>query len=599
MICTYQFIQKRYSELQKYCEAFKNLEPHTVEAAKKPTKFAAGEKWMHRFSTALHTDLYRDVGRPIKLIMLDEVQLIKNEHRATAKALHAIDAVYRLPISGTILVNRWLDAFGSLSCLRNHPFDTRKKFSRAFADGADGRSIADPSPTKENRFVKLLLGMVVCRPRSLLELPPITISDKYFWILERDVQELALYYTQKFLEAMKGANLPDARVTGAKREALNNATKAQQVVGNPRMLKDKDLDPIESMKAHGRKLFDRFCELFSDHNPSSKRFYMAIMDFLDRKVKPADVKRKLEDPTDEANKRIKTENPYLAPKIEGRSPGVDDAPGPSSNAVGSQKIEDRDDVLMLDYEDDNDDKVIGPIDGELPDEEYDPAGGAGGAENDDGDGPRPLELEEAVMSKDERKIWLAQVQGMTPEEVRSPRIEAHLTQLREILRDHPKEKVLSFSKFLKFQDLLERAIELEFPGGEWAVYRFDGSVKERLRISRIRSFGEHKGAAIMLITAGSGGAGLNLTAASLVIISEPWWRQADVEQAEARAYRLGQERPVFVYKFMGADAFIDEILLRMVQRKTMVSDRIMAKLRRTDDEKPTIPKQYPGAIGER
>jgi DNA repair protein RAD5 len=50
----------------------------------------------------------------------------------------------------------------------------------------------------------------------------------------------------------------------------------------------------------------------------------------------------------------------------------------------------------------------------------------------------------------------------------------------------------------------------------------------------------------MLITAGSGGAGLTLTAASHVILCEPWWRDSDEQQAIGRAYRLGQKLPVHV-----------------------------------------------------
>jgi SNF2 family DNA or RNA helicase len=101
-----------------------------------------------------------------------------------------------------------------------------------------------------------------------------------------------------------------------------------------------------------------------------------------------------------------------------------------------------------------------------------------------------------------------------------------------------------------------------------------------------------------LITAGSGGAGLNLTAASHVILCEPWWRDSDEQQVIGQAYRLSKELPVHVYKIYGVDSLVDEILTRLNSKKAVIINRIMEELRRPDEDQPTVPKQYKWDTGE-
>jgi SNF2 family DNA or RNA helicase len=102
----------------------------------------------------------------------------------------------------------------------------------------------------------------------------------------------------------------------------------------------------------------------------------------------------------------------------------------------------------------------------------------------------------------------------------------------------------------------------------------------------------------MLITADSGDAGLNITAASHVILCEPLWRDSDEQQAVGRTYRLGQKPPVHVYNIYGVDSLVDEVMTRLNSKKAVASNRIMKELRRSDEDKPTIPKQCKWGTGE-
>ena len=71
---------------------------------------------------------------------------------------------------------------------------------------------------------------------------------------------------------------------------------------------------------------------------------------------------------------------------------------------------------------------------------------------------------------------------------------------------------------------------------------------------------------LFLISLKAGGTGLNLTAADTVIHYDPWWNPAVEDQATDRAHRIGQDKPVFVYKLI-AQGTVEERMLELQQRK--------------------------------
>ena len=71
---------------------------------------------------------------------------------------------------------------------------------------------------------------------------------------------------------------------------------------------------------------------------------------------------------------------------------------------------------------------------------------------------------------------------------------------------------------------------------------------------------------LFLISLKAGGTGLNLTAADTVIHYDPWWNPAVEDQATDRAHRIGQDKPVFVYKLV-AQGTVEERMLELQQRK--------------------------------
>ncbi len=75
----------------------------------------------------------------------------------------------------------------------------------------------------------------------------------------------------------------------------------------------------------------------------------------------------------------------------------------------------------------------------------------------------------------------------------------------------------------------------------------------------------------MLVSLTAGGTGLNLTAADHVFLMDPWWNPAVEDQAADRAHRIGQERPVLVYRMVAKDT-VEERVLGLQERKRRVAE---------------------------
>ena len=79
---------------------------------------------------------------------------------------------------------------------------------------------------------------------------------------------------------------------------------------------------------------------------------------------------------------------------------------------------------------------------------------------------------------------------------------------------------------------------------------------------------------MFLISLKAGGTGLNLTAADYVIHMDPWWNPAVEDQASDRAHRMGQKRPVTIYRFV-CRGTIEERILELHARKRDLADGLL------------------------
>ena len=80
--------------------------------------------------------------------------------------------------------------------------------------------------------------------------------------------------------------------------------------------------------------------------------------------------------------------------------------------------------------------------------------------------------------------------------------------------------------------------------------------------------------ALFLISLKAGGFGLNLTVADYVVITDPWWNPAAEDQASGRAHRIGQRRPVTVYRLINGGT-LEERIVELHQRKRDLADGVL------------------------
>ena len=131
-------------------------------------------------------------------------------------------------------------------------------------------------------------------------------------------------------------------------------------------------------------------------------------------------------------------------------------------------------------------------------------------------------------------------------------------------------KALVFSQWTSLLDLAEPKLR----AAGLAFVRLDGSTRDRRKV--VRTFQDRSGPPLMLISLKAGGTGLNLTAADHVFLLDPWWNPAVEDQAADRAHRLGQDKPVMIYRLV-AEETVEERILLLQQRKREMADVVLGQ----------------------
>ncbi|MGI8602926.1 MAG: SNF2-related protein [Verrucomicrobiales bacterium] len=127
-------------------------------------------------------------------------------------------------------------------------------------------------------------------------------------------------------------------------------------------------------------------------------------------------------------------------------------------------------------------------------------------------------------------------------------------------------KVLVFSQFVEMLSIIRREVQ----GRGWRHFLLTGQSENRG--SLVEDFQNSDGAAVFLISLRAGGFGLNLTAASYVILFDPWWNPAVENQAIDRTHRIGQTCPVNAYRLLVKDSIEEKIRQLQKQKKTLAAD---------------------------
>ena len=178
-------------------------------------------------------------------------------------------------------------------------------------------------------------------------------------------------------------------------------------------------------------------------------------------------------------------------------------------------------------------------------------------------GPSVLAALEALLRLRQASCHSALVPGQQGKRDGSSKIERLLEALDEAAQDG--HKALVFSQWTSLLDLVEPHLQ----NAGIAFTRLDGSTRDRGAV--VAKFQDENGPPVMLVSLKAGGTGLNLTAADHVFLLDPWWNPAVEDQAADRAHRIGQERPVMVYRMVAKDT-VEERIFALQEKKRALAD---------------------------
>ena len=147
---------------------------------------------------------------------------------------------------------------------------------------------------------------------------------------------------------------------------------------------------------------------------------------------------------------------------------------------------------------------------------------------------------------------------------------AKLEQLMDMVVPMVEEgrKILIFSQFTSMLELIEQRLN----HSEIGYVKLTGKTKKRDEVITTFQSGQ---VPVFLISLKAGGVGLNLTAADTVIHYDPWWNPAAEDQASDRAWRIGQDKPVFVYKLI-TNQSIEEKIIALQKNKAELAQSILS-----------------------
>jgi superfamily II DNA or RNA helicase len=160
---------------------------------------------------------------------------------------------------------------------------------------------------------------------------------------------------------------------------------------------------------------------------------------------------------------------------------------------------------------------------------------------------------------------------LLPGQGTKPPPSAKLERLLELLDELIAEgrRIILFSQFTSMLDLIKPELDRRHHG--WVEL----TGKSRDRKTPVARFQQGE-VPLILVSLKAGGTGLNLTTADTVILYDPWWNPAVEAQAIDRAHRIGQSKPVFVYRMI-ATGTIEEKILILQQRKAALADTLWSE----------------------
>ncbi len=155
---------------------------------------------------------------------------------------------------------------------------------------------------------------------------------------------------------------------------------------------------------------------------------------------------------------------------------------------------------------------------------------------------------------------------LTPRPDDSPKLRRLIEIVEEAASNNRKVVVFSF-----FRDVIQRVLTAL---GPLAAGSITGSMPASQRQDLVNEFNRRSGPAVLINQIQAGGVGLNIQAASVVILTEPQWKPSTEEQAIARCHRMGQVRPVEVHRLLTENSVDEHMLLILARKSALFADYV-------------------------
>ncbi|KAK1973764.1 P-loop containing nucleoside triphosphate hydrolase protein [Colletotrichum cereale] len=474
-----------------------------------------------RENNVLHSELYEYLGKSSGICFLDEAQIAKNQNTLAHEAVQSLPFSIKIPVTGSMVHNTWVDAGGIINQLSLGIFNNVKHFQNAFSvAGAKrhGERSYKMEPSRKHHLLRLLLALTVSRPASLLRLPSREEHVDNFTVPDSASIEIALLVKKFFGACHMGR-------TDCEAKAIVHMVTAQKWASNQLLLK-----PLKPPKPHKE---DSESGIENDETQDSEASY-------DGETPQA---------SDNDDEDVEYDDDDGSEHLSGKEHQASDIQQSDSQSDSHELSEasaSRVDVLM----------------------------------HEDG--------ETDVLTEKEHVVWNRILDNASDEEILSPRVFTVVQRLKKIIENYPGEKIVVFSTYARFLDIVGVAIQRD-SDIHFQALRFDGSLDREERDRRATAFDEDRDLPVMMVSKGAGGVGMDFSVASHIIQCENWWNGNDELQAHFRCWRGGQTKTVHIWRVIATNSSVDNYIRNRNEQKMVVVDEIMSVLRRADEDEVVLP----------
>ena len=563
-------------------------------------------------------------------VILDEAQCIKNRNTKTARAAHQLQATYRWCLTGTPMMNGVKELYSLIKFLRIKPYCKWEEFSKAFGQLMGLRG--DPKSVAMDRLRALLKAVMLRRKKDskldgkpILELPPKTERIVYAELStdERDFyrqleQKAQVQFSKYLREGSVGKNYSSILVLLLRlRQAcchphlnldVDDAAPPVTEADLEKLVKELDGAIVERIK--GIEAFE--CPICYDAVQAPLFIipcgHDSCKDCLAR-ISDAAVSSNIQEGSESHGVKCPVCRGLFDPKkcfgydlfkAIHMADTLSVAEGMAAEQSGDEDGDDSDSESADESEVDKDDVdskgnlkgfIVPDSDGDDDDDNLQDLGELAKQSAQESKIQRRPKGERRSNKKKSGKKGKGKAADVKPSMLKSLRHEANknkraydlyikylrktwmpaakVTECINLLKNISESgaKTIVFSQWTLLLDLLEVAMwhdKMPEP------VRYDGSMSGEQRSSASKRFQETFSARVMLVSLRAGNAGLNLTAATRVVIMDPFWNPYIEMQAIDRAYRIGQQKEVEVYRILTRETVEDRIVDLQTRKKEIV-----------------------------